>query len=65
MKSLFPLCSAPIILASVSCSKSPAPSDKMATKETVTLFRSLYKLQTEGVMYGHQDDLMYGRKWWY
>jgi mannan endo-1,4-beta-mannosidase len=37
----------------------------MATKETITLFRSLYKLQNEGVMYGHQDDLMYGRTWWY
>lgn len=48
-----------------SCERSPSPADKKATKETVTLFRSLYKLQNQGVMYGHQDDLMYGRTWWY
>jgi mannan endo-1,4-beta-mannosidase len=48
-----------------SCERSPSPADKKATKETITLFRSLYKLQNQGVMYGHQDDLMYGRTWWY
>lgn len=48
-----------------SCERSPSPADKKATKETINLFRSLYKLQNEGVMYGHQDDLMYGRTWWY
>lgn len=45
--------------------KLPVPSDKKATKETVSLFQSLYELQNKGVMYGHQDDLMYGSKWWY
>jgi len=45
--------------------KEPLPADKKATKETVNLFRSLYKLQNTGVMYGHQDDLMYGSSWWY
>jgi mannan endo-1,4-beta-mannosidase len=45
--------------------KLPVPSDKKATKETVRLFQSLYVLQKKGVMYGHQDDLMYGSKWWY
>lgn len=45
--------------------KLPAPSDKKATKETVNLFKSLYKLKNKGVMYGHQDDLMYGYTWWY
>ena len=43
----------------------PVPADKKATKETVNLFRSLFKLQNKGVMYGHQDDLMYGSTWWY
>jgi mannan endo-1,4-beta-mannosidase len=42
-----------------------APADPKATKETVALFRSLWKLQQKGIMYGHQDDLMYGRTWWY
>lgn len=45
--------------------KPPLPADKKATKETVNLFRSLYTLQNIGVMYGHQDDLMYGSTWWY
>ena len=45
--------------------KLPGPADKKATKETVNLFRSLYELQNKGIMYGHQDDLMYGYKWWY
>jgi len=42
----------------------PGPSDKKATKETVALFRSLYNMKNEGIMYGHQDDLMYGYSWW-
>ncbi|MCX6256131.1 MAG: glycosyl hydrolase [Bacteroidia bacterium] len=45
--------------------KLPVPADKKATKETVILFQSLYDLQNKGVMYGHQDDLMYGSTWWY
>jgi mannan endo-1,4-beta-mannosidase len=44
--------------------KLPSPSDKNATKETVTLFRSLYDLKNKGIMFGHQDDLMYGYTWW-
>ena len=43
----------------------PVPADKNATPETVMLFQSMWRLQQEGVMYGHQDDLMYGRTWWY
>jgi len=45
--------------------KPPLPADKKATKETVILFQSLYELKNKGVMYGHQDDLMYGYNWWY
>lgn len=45
--------------------KLPVPSDKKATRETVALFQSVWKLQQKGIMYGHQDDLMYGRTWWY
>ncbi|MCJ7449152.1 MAG: glycoside hydrolase family 26 protein [Bacteroidales bacterium] len=56
----------PVILAMCSsCAKLPSPADKMATRETITLFRSLFNLQNKGVMYGHQDDQMYGRTWWY
>jgi mannan endo-1,4-beta-mannosidase len=45
--------------------KLPVPADKKATKETVKLFQLLYELQNKGLMYGHQDDLMYGSTWWY
>ena len=47
------------------CSPKLAPADKKATKETVALFKSMYSLQQKGIMYGHQDDLMYGQNWWY
>lgn len=53
-----------IILCSFSAKK-PLPSDRKATKETVILFQSLFELQSKGIMYGHQDDLMYGSTWWY
>ncbi len=43
----------------------PAPADKNATPETVHLFKSMWELQQKGVMYGHQDDLMYGYSWWH
>ncbi|MBO4499938.1 MAG: hypothetical protein J5732_06760 [Bacteroidaceae bacterium] len=41
------------------------PSDPEATLEARLLFSRLMKLQKEGCMYGHQDDLMYGYHWWY
>ena len=65
MKRLFVVCFA-ATLGLWSCGeKLPVPADRKATPETVTLFQSLWKLQQTGVMYGHQDDLMYGRTWWY
>ena len=45
--------------------KLPVPADKNATKETIILFQSLNDLKNKGIMYGHQDDLMYGYNWWY
>ncbi len=42
-----------------------APADTKATKETVAWFRSMWSLQQKGIMYGHQDDLMYSRTWWH
>jgi mannan endo-1,4-beta-mannosidase len=58
-----------LILISIAlCSfgqKLPVPADKKATKETIILFQSLNALKNEGIMYGHQDDLMYGYNWWY
>ncbi len=45
--------------------KLPVPADKKATKETIILLQSLNNLRNKGIMYGHQDDLMYGYTWWY
>jgi mannan endo-1,4-beta-mannosidase len=42
-----------------------APADPQATPEAGQLFTRLLALQDKGVMYGHQDDLMYGTTWWY
>ena len=41
------------------------PADPQASPEAVQLFNRLMDLQKKGVMYGHQDDLMYGYSWWY
>lgn len=54
-----------LIVVSYSSSGQNKPADKKATRETVILFQSLNDLKNKGIMYGHQDDLMYGYKWWY
>ncbi len=56
-----------LITLSTGCygQKLPGPADKKATKETVILFQSLNDLKNKGIMYGHQDDLMYGYTWWH
>ncbi|HVG40170.1 MAG TPA: glycosyl hydrolase [Chitinophagaceae bacterium] len=41
------------------------PSDKGATKHTVSLYNNLKKLADKGIMFGHQDDLAYGVGWKY
>jgi mannan endo-1,4-beta-mannosidase len=65
MKSLISLLLLAFLVVFPTHGKKPSPADKKATRETVNLFSSLYKLQSGGVMYGHQDDLMYGSTWWY
>ena len=65
MKNLFLLFAIILLCLSGFSKKQPVPSDKKATKETVSLFQSLLRLQKIGIMYGHQDDLMYGYSWWY
>lgn len=41
------------------------PTDPKATLETVKLYQNLMKLQSKGLMFGHQDDLAYGQGWVY
>lgn len=45
--------------------KANAPADPDATIQAITLFNRLSKLSDIGVMYGHQDDLVYGYTWKY
>lgn len=40
------------------------PADPEATPEAVALMHRLQALQGKGIMYGHQDDLLYGYTWW-
>ena len=46
-----------LILGTTASAQKPQPSDPKATPETVSLYRNLLKLQKEGMMFGHQDDL--------
>ncbi|MDA3822988.1 MAG: glycosyl hydrolase [Bacteroidales bacterium] len=38
--------------------------DKNATTETKALYSNLWRIQSEGFMFGHHDDLLYGREWY-
>lgn len=38
--------------------------DKDATEETKALYSNLWVIQERGFMFGHHDDLMYGRDWY-
>lgn len=38
--------------------------DKQATPETRALYSNLWAIGKKGFMFGHHDDLMYGRKWY-
>ena len=39
-------------------------ADAAATAETKALYANLWALREKGWMFGHHDDLMYGRKWY-
>lgn len=39
-------------------------SDPNATAETRALYSNLWAIQSKGFMFGHHDDLMYGRSWY-
>jgi mannan endo-1,4-beta-mannosidase len=65
MKRIYIFISLAILVSSGFSEELPLPADKNATIQTVRLFQSMLKLQQKGVMYGHQDDLMYGFSWWY
>ena len=39
-------------------------ADASATPETKALYANLWSIREKGWMFGHHDDLMYGRKWY-
>jgi mannan endo-1,4-beta-mannosidase len=39
-------------------------ADPSATAETKALYSNLWAIRDKGWMFGHHDDLMYGRKWY-
>lgn len=39
-------------------------ADPSATAETKALYTNLWAIREKGWMFGHHDDLMYGRKWY-
>jgi mannan endo-1,4-beta-mannosidase len=42
----------------------PAPSDPKATPEAVKLYQKMLKLESKGMMFGHQDAFAYGTSWY-
>ena len=42
---------------------SSEPVDKEATSQTKALFHNLKSIGSEGILFGHQDDLAYGVYW--
>ncbi|MBO5500200.1 MAG: beta-mannosidase [Bacteroidales bacterium] len=57
-------------MVTVTQAENPAPDvtlsmvDKNATAETKALYANLWKLAQDGFMFGHHDDLWYGRYWY-
>lgn len=41
----------------------PTPVNPNATKEAVELYKQLASQITKGIMFGHQDDIVYGHSW--
>lgn len=57
-----------LLIAAFICLQTSAaknkPTDPKATPETVKLYQNLLKLQTKGIMFGHQDAMAYGHTWY-
>lgn len=65
MRTVYFLISLLIMLSACSSDSVNGPADPQSTPEAKQLFARLMSLQDKGIMYGHQDDLMYGYNWWY
>src|SRR6187401_347941 len=52
-----------MVLLSCSISAQTGTIDKLATAETVNLYRSLWKLSEKHTLFGHQHATEYGHGW--
>lgn len=63
-KLFYTLCAAALSACSAQTPATPA-SDPQATPQTRALYRNLFQVAEKGVMFGHQDDALYGHDWKY
>lgn len=60
---------ASLVLSILSCQAqkevNSGTADMNATQETINLLKNMKALTSKGIMFGHQDDLVYGRGWKY
>lgn len=52
-------------LSFIGIANAQALSDRLATKETIALYKNLQQLSKQFTLFGHQDDLAYGANWKY
>lgn len=53
-----------IVIGACNPSPHPAPVDLNASPETLNLYSNLFRVASKGFMFGHEDDLAYGVRWW-
>ncbi|MDE6779628.1 MAG: endoglucanase, partial [Alistipes sp.] len=59
---IIPLAAA--LLSACTAAPQPAePCDSRATAETRALYANMFRSAERGVMFGHQDDALYGHSW--
>lgn len=64
MKFTLAVCTMLFVFSGILSAQDWKPADPDATPEAVQLLQRLQRLQKKGIMYGHQDDLLYGYEWW-
>lgn len=61
-------CLSSVLLGACSRDAAPAghrPCDPQADAATAALYENLFRIPSKGIMFGHQDDLLYGHGWKY
>lgn len=55
----------PLLSACGGTTQLPGPCDARATAETRALYAGLFRWAEHGILFGHQDDALYGHAWSY